>query len=265
MIHCLVELWSNSQVSTEEFSRTLMGFDLSETRFELVHSALSKLFSDEVLRPVLFEFVSVKLFPRLVEENNEHVNLLKVASVQSAVTKLRAEKRFIELRSQEQEGSTLTSGIQFLNSIQGHNVVLSENRLVAARNSAGVSWANSFVGIQHPPIGALVLTLLNFEKSFYTQIGFYTPSSLQAKKRYIDAHSLFVYNDRTQFYINNEPSGPKAKAISKEQQVIIEFNNNRATFSVPSLGYSHKVTCPSDYVFGLAMRRSATSWKLSSR
>ncbi|KAL0210618.1 hypothetical protein RCL1_005054 [Eukaryota sp. TZLM3-RCL] len=71
MINCLIELWSRSQLNIEEFSTTLMGFDLSETRIELVYSALGKLFSDEILKPILFEFVSINLVPRLVEETNE--------------------------------------------------------------------------------------------------------------------------------------------------------------------------------------------------
>ncbi|KAL0210694.1 hypothetical protein RCL1_005130 [Eukaryota sp. TZLM3-RCL] len=59
MINCLIELWCNSQLNVEDFSRILMGFDLSETRFQLVYSTLGRLFSDEILKPILFEFVTI--------------------------------------------------------------------------------------------------------------------------------------------------------------------------------------------------------------
>ncbi|KAL0217709.1 hypothetical protein RCL1_008289 [Eukaryota sp. TZLM3-RCL] len=99
MINCLIELWSTSQLIVEEFSRILMGFDLSETRFELVYSAFGKLFSDEISKSILFEFVSLKLFPRLVEENNEQRNQI----IQKDKLMLQYEKKEAEVKHQEEE------------------------------------------------------------------------------------------------------------------------------------------------------------------
>ncbi|KAL0217513.1 hypothetical protein RCL1_008094 [Eukaryota sp. TZLM3-RCL] len=290
---CLIELWSRSQINVEEFSRILMGFDLSETRFELVHSALRRLFSDEILRPILFEFVSVKLFPSLVDENSEQASviskleaehaeqqrqifeknsLLNIPVVQNVIKQYQEEKeaeekRLAELAKQQAFDAEVNhefiskGGLKFLASNKGSNITLSENDLVATKNVDG--YDNSFVAIQHPVKGKVVLTLMNFDSDFITFIGFFDPSSFQASNCYESSHSLFVCQGHTQFYVNNDNSGPQSETFSIGQQIIIEFNNNQATFSIPSLGFSHTITWPSGHVLGLVMYFPNTSWKLS--
>ncbi|KAL0217556.1 hypothetical protein RCL1_008137 [Eukaryota sp. TZLM3-RCL] len=285
---CLIELWSRSQINVEEFSTTLMGFDLSETGFELVYSALGKLFTDETLKPILFEFVSVKLVPRLVEENKK-----TVAEKDNVITKLEAENNHLtqqltehetiichlqkeveerklveERRITEEEQKRRTAEHvrirpKYLASDKGSNITLSENDLVATKNVDG--YDNSFVAIQHPVKGKVVLTLLNFGFDLETCIGFFDPSYSQIDGCYDNAHFLHVHIG-IQFFANiPNQSGPSISGrIPIGQQIIIEFNNNQATFSVRSLGYSHIVTWPSDYVFGLTMLNRNTSWKLSN-
>ncbi|KAL0217692.1 hypothetical protein RCL1_008272 [Eukaryota sp. TZLM3-RCL] len=154
--------------------------------------------------------------------------------------------------------------VKYLASNKGSNITLTENDLVATKTSCGRD--NSFVAIQHPIKGKVVLTLLNFATKFETFIGFFSPYHLQTPDAFNNAHSLYLFNTMTQFFLVEAtmvgPSNPGP--ISKGQQIIIELNNNQATFSVPSLGYSHTVTSPSDYVFGLIISDKNTSWKLSS-
>ncbi|KAL0217538.1 hypothetical protein RCL1_008119 [Eukaryota sp. TZLM3-RCL] len=295
---CLIELWSRSQLNLEEFSRILMGFDLSETSFELVHSVLGKLFSDEILRPILFEFVSVKLLPRLVDENSEQASviskleadnnskdnkitlqhrqidelqreisqkdmLLNLPLVQKAINKIQELAKQQALDTEVNQEFISKGGLQFLASSKGSSITISDNDLVATKTGRGGSWANSFVAIQHPVKGKLVLTLLKFDLYFCTLLGFFDPSYLQIDYCFQTSHSLVVNSDGTQFWVNHQQSGPSEGPISRKQQIIIEFNNNQATFSVPSLGYSHIVTWPTGYVFGLTLYDQNTSWKLS--
>ncbi|KAL0217430.1 hypothetical protein RCL1_008011 [Eukaryota sp. TZLM3-RCL] len=294
MINCLIELWSRSQLSEADFSRILMGFDLSETGFELVYSALSMLFSDEILKPILCEFVTFKLVPRLMEQTKKTItekdnNITKLEAENSHLTKqlteqepiirqhqkdveertLAEERRIAELQHQEKEEEqrrleTIRSGLKFLASNKGHRITLTENDLVATKTSCGRD--NSFVAIQRPVKGKVVLALLGFGRCFTSFIGFFHPSYLQRKNCADKAHSLHVHKGHNQLYINYpNKSGPsKPGGISKGQQIIIEFNNNQATFSILSLGYSHTVTVPTGYVLGILIRRSQTSWKLSS-
>ncbi|KAL0217307.1 hypothetical protein RCL1_007888 [Eukaryota sp. TZLM3-RCL] len=284
---CLVELWSRSQLNVEEFSRILMCFDLSETRFELVYSTLGRLYSDEILKPLLFEFVSLKLFPRVVVENNEQANTISQQA--KCITKLEKEKEdtvtqlrkeitekdnllnipFVQnaIKQYQEEQETMSSGIKFLASNEESSITLSDHDLVATKTLSGSLWDNFFVAIQHPVKGKVVLTLLKFDNTFTSFIGFFNPSFLQSSSCYKKALSLFVCNGSTQFYTSSyDKTGPLDRGgISKGQQVVIEFNNNQATFSVPSIGYSYTVTWSSDFVFGLCLPFQTTSWKLSSR
>ncbi|KAL0217616.1 hypothetical protein RCL1_008197 [Eukaryota sp. TZLM3-RCL] len=155
---------------------------------------------------------------------------------------------------------------KFLASNKGHMITLSENDLVATKDGFLDTWTNYFVAMKRPVQGKVVLTLLNFASNFFTFIGFFDPSYLQASNYYSHAHSLNLCHGHTQFYVNypntSGPSNPGA--ISKGQQVVIEFNNNQATFSVPSVGYSHTVSWPIGYVFGLVLQTQNSSRKLSS-
>ncbi|KAL0217421.1 hypothetical protein RCL1_008002 [Eukaryota sp. TZLM3-RCL] len=298
LINCLIELWSTSQLNVEDFSRILMGFDLSETRFQLVYSALSRLFSDEILKPILCEFVTFNLVSRLVEENKKTVGEKDnvITKLEAEVTNLtnqltdqepiirqhqreveerriaeqqRQEERRIAEQQRQEERRRLAemerTRPKFLAFNKGSNITLSDNDLVATRTS-GDYWANSFVAIQHPVKGKVVLTLLKFDGDFDTLIGFFNGYYAHASNCYHYTHSLNVCRDDTQFYISYpHTSGPlNSSIISRKQQVIIEFNNKQVTFSVPSVGYSHTVSWPISYVFGLAMRHRNTSWKLSS-
>ncbi|KAL0217275.1 hypothetical protein RCL1_007856 [Eukaryota sp. TZLM3-RCL] len=257
-----------------------MGFDLSESRFELAYSALGKLFSDEILKPSLFEFVSLKLFPFCVEESHLKDNtitqqlntiteldrqlvdkncLLAIPSVQNAV-KHYQEAREDELKRQEIEQRTLRCGLKFLSSNRGSNIIWSDNRLVATKTGDG-GWENSFVAIKNPAKGKVFLTLLNFEKDFATCIGFFDRCHLQNRFCFHNAHSLLVHGAMTQFFHYHDISGPsKSGPISKAtSHCEVHPWSTEVTFSIPSLGYSHTVTWPSGYVFGLAMFCPSTS------
>ncbi|KAL0220622.1 hypothetical protein RCL1_000476 [Eukaryota sp. TZLM3-RCL] len=151
--------------------------------------------------------------------------------------------------------------LKFLASNKGSKITLSQNDLVATKTSDG--WNNSFVAIQHPVNGKVVLSLLNFANTFNTFIGFFDPFYLTADCCCSNAFSLYVWNGGTQYFHNwSSKSGPSKGGISKGQEIVIEFNNSRATFSVPSLGYSHTITWPSGYVFGLAIYYQNTLWKV---
>ncbi|KAL0224592.1 hypothetical protein RCL1_002504 [Eukaryota sp. TZLM3-RCL] len=315
MINCLIELWPTSQLNVDEFSRILMGFDLSETRFELVYSTLAKLFSDEILRPILFEFVSIKLVPRLVkdshdkfmsisveieQQNNElkeqkKINeqlqkVLQLPIIQQAFqqeeeareiklkpereAKEAEERRLAELAKQQALEAQLNQefinkgGVKFLASNKGSRLRLSENDLLVTKTSGGSSWDNSFIQINHPVKGKVVLTLRNFSSGRYdftTYIGLFDLSHCQASICYYYAHALYVHSGRTQFYVNYSNTGQSNPGgISVGQQIVIDFNNDQVTFSVSSLGYSHTVTWPSGYVFGLCIAWQNTPWQISS-
>ncbi|KAL0210387.1 hypothetical protein RCL1_004823 [Eukaryota sp. TZLM3-RCL] len=341
ILNCLIELWSSSKLKVSDFSRILMALNLEESNVDLIYSTLGKLISDEILKPILFEFVSIKLVPRMVKESHEEKKILRgeiselqringqqekingqqekkiseleringqqgkkiselektngeqqkingeqqtsinelkneldelksiiqsiIQQQQAQELKLKQEREAKEAELKRQEEERLEyerNRPKFLSTNKGSKITLSENDLVATKTS-GNCWDNSFIKINHPVKGKVVLTLLEIGSNFYTYIGLFDPSHCQTGSCMSYAQALFVWNGYTQFRVNDSYTGPRSGGISKNQQVIIEFNNNQVTFSVPSLGYSHSITWPSGYVFGLVTCYQNTLWKVS--
>ncbi|KAL0225290.1 hypothetical protein RCL1_003202 [Eukaryota sp. TZLM3-RCL] len=189
--------------------------------------------------------------------------------------RIEEQKRLTELAKQQALEAQLNQefinkgGAKFLASNKGSSLTLSENDLLVTKTGGNQGhWDNSFVQINHPVKGKVVLTLRNFISGRYdfdTRIGLFDPSHCQASNCSNYAHILYVYSGITQFKVNNSFTGPSnIRGISVGEQVVIDFNNDQVTFSVPSLGYSHRVTWPSGYVFGLSMFYQNTSWQISS-
>ncbi|KAL0224861.1 hypothetical protein RCL1_002773 [Eukaryota sp. TZLM3-RCL] len=328
MINCLIELWSNSQLNVDEFSKILMSIDISESQYELVYSTLSRLFSDEILRPILFEFNSLKLVPRLLKDALEEKKRLgiemikqekKVEELQSTYeakfeeqmkineqqnqiieqlqnqlvdinkvlepiikqqqqqqamelklkqereAKEAEEKRLAELAKQQaleaqrQQELLERSRAKFLASNKGSNLSLSENDNIATKSGGGGT-DNSFIQVQHPRIGKLTFTLKKIGGSYQSFIGLFNNSYLQTGQCYQNSHAFFVYSSYTQYWVNNsQPDGTSA-AITKDQQIIAEFNDRQVTLSVPSSGYSKVIDWPDNHVFGLWICNQQTSW-----
>ncbi|KAL0225474.1 hypothetical protein RCL1_003386 [Eukaryota sp. TZLM3-RCL] len=334
MINCLIELWSNSQLNAEEFSKILMSIDISESQYELVYSTLSRLFSDEILRPILFEFNSLKLVPRLLKDaleekkrlgiemiKQEKINIEQSKNIQELMTVVNEQKQLISeqerkivqlqnqlvdinkvlepiikqqqqamelklkqereakeaeekrlaelakqqaLEAQRQQELLERSRVKFLASNKGSNLSLSENDCLVSKVGGG--WDNAFVQINHPVKGKVVLTPTSFGGSHQTFIGLFDESHIQTSSCYKNAHALLICKNYTEFWINNNyQSGPHPSSIiSINQQIIIEFNNQQVTFSIPTCNYSHTITWPSNHVFGLVIGEQGNSWRVSS-
>ncbi|KAL0220801.1 hypothetical protein RCL1_000655 [Eukaryota sp. TZLM3-RCL] len=278
MINCLIELWSSSKLVVEKFSTILMAFDLTKTSFDSVYSVLNKLSSDSVVKTIVFEFVSTKLFPHLIQEYKtvkdaleEQNKLLEIPSVQSAIREHEAElKRKEELAQQQaklNQEFVNKGGAKFLSSQNGSNVNLSNNDLVATRNNSS-GFDNAFVAIQHPVCGRIVLTYKcaaqgGSSGSYLSIIGFFGPSYSQTASCYYKIRALCSLGNATQFYNNCSATGPKSSPLSIGHQVIVEFNNNQVTYSIPVFNYSYKEAIPNGHVFGLVMYYPQTSWQIS--
>ncbi|KAL0224771.1 hypothetical protein RCL1_002683 [Eukaryota sp. TZLM3-RCL] len=130
-------------------------------------------------------------------------------------------------------------GVKFLASNKGSRLTLSENDLLVTKTGGNWSDVNSFIQINHPVKGKVVLTLGYF-CSYYnldTRIGLFDPSHCQASNCSNNAHALYVCSCGTQFYVKNSDKGlSNPRGISVGQQIVIDFNNDQVTFSVPSLG-----------------------------
>ncbi|KAL0224627.1 hypothetical protein RCL1_002539 [Eukaryota sp. TZLM3-RCL] len=187
--------------------------------------------------------------------------------------RIEEQKRLAELAKQQALEAQLNQefinkgGVKFLASNKGSKLTLSENDLLVTRTGGRDGYYdNSFIKINHPVKGKVVLTLRNSGRyDFSTRIGLFDPSHCQASNCYHYTHALYVNSCCTQFEVNDNNTGPSNPGgISVGQQIVIDFNKDQVTFSVSSLGYSHTVTWPSGYVFGLTMAFQNTSWQVSS-
>ncbi|KAL0218298.1 hypothetical protein RCL1_009146 [Eukaryota sp. TZLM3-RCL] len=323
MINCLIELWSNSQLIVKEFSRILMGFDLSETKIELVYSTLGKLFSNELIRTILFEFIALKLVPKLIQdgqeekkslraEMNEQVRInseqdLKISQQDSKISEqnhrineqdvkineqqlglLILQSRFDELSSiiqsiikqqEEAEKQRLEeqkrleelakqqelekSRVKFLASNKGSQLSLSENDTLALKAGPD-GYDNSFVAVQHPVKGKVVVTLRSIGGNFWSFIGMFNSSNSQSPGDNFDScHGLYLWNSGSWFRVLGS-NHHTTSALTLNQQVVIQFNNQQVTFSIPSSSFSHTITWPTGCVFGLSVYYQNTSWQVSS-
>ncbi|KAL0220782.1 hypothetical protein RCL1_000636 [Eukaryota sp. TZLM3-RCL] len=279
MINCLIELWSNSQVNVEDFSIILTSLDISEPSHELVYSTLGRKFSDEILRPILFEFITVKLVPTIIEnchdkclsliaevdEQKRINNKLQSIIVDSNIVQQQAEelKLLVEREAKEAGETKLAelerNRVKFLASNKGSNITLSENDLVTTKTGINC-YENSFVAIQNPVVGKVVLSSDDDGQTF---IGFFHKDYLQGESPHEKSWSYFNYS----FFANYPNSiGPMALGTDSlrefQNYIIIEFNNLQVTFSIPSRDYSYTVTWPSDHVFGVHIYDQNTAWRL---
>ncbi|KAL0217971.1 hypothetical protein RCL1_008819 [Eukaryota sp. TZLM3-RCL] len=316
MINCLIELWSNSQLNVKEFSRILMGFDLSETRIELVYSTLGKLFSNELIRTILFEFIALKLVPKLIQdgqeekkslraemneqvrinaeqdskisEQNHRINEQDVKINEQQLGLLNLQSRFDELSSiiqsiikqqEEAEKQRLEeqkrleelakqqelekSRVKFLASNKGSQLSLSENDTLALKAGPD-GYDNSFVAVQHPVKGKVVVTLRSIGGNFWSFIGMFNSSNPQNNSDdFRKCHGLYLYSGQSYFRVLGSTQHTTS-ALTLNQQVVIEFNDQQVTFSIPSSSFSQTITWPTGCVFGLSIHRQNTSWQVSS-
>ncbi|KAL0216952.1 hypothetical protein RCL1_007435 [Eukaryota sp. TZLM3-RCL] len=240
--------------SKEEVEKNLQQEKVNNNNLQSENSKLKLLFDKHA-----------KIIRRAEEEEAREIRLRQECEAE--------EKRLAELAKLQALEAQLNQefinkgGVKFLASNKGSCLTLSENDLLVTKIGGNWIYDNSFVQINHPVKGKVVLTLRNFFSGydFTTHIALNDPSHCQARNCSNHTHALYVYSGGTQFYVSNSKTGPSNPGpISVGQQIVIDFNNDQVTFSVPSLGYSHTVTWPSGYVFGLAMLCKFTSWKISS-
>ncbi|KAL0217951.1 hypothetical protein RCL1_008799 [Eukaryota sp. TZLM3-RCL] len=280
LINCLIELWSNSHLNTNDFSRILMCFDLSETSTKSVYSCLTTLFADEILQPILFQFISQNLVPMVFQEFAQQEQELLETQSKLAICKqeqTEQEKKITTLEASVERLQSLLeekdkllaqqtiklNKVEFSQSFKGSYIMLSDNNRVATK-IAKHCHDNSTVVVNHQGEGTVVFTLNSTGGGdFWTWIGFFDPNHIQDASCYSNSIGLRIERDSVQCYLLNCTHQDSSAAISISQQIVVVFNNSEATFSVPSTGYSKSVSLPSNYVLGLSMHYTNTSWVIS--
>ncbi|KAL0217280.1 hypothetical protein RCL1_007861 [Eukaryota sp. TZLM3-RCL] len=256
------------------FISHIKAFGISQEEREKQRLILERKRVEEERQRKLAEERRIAELKRQEEREKQRLALERKRIEEEKQRKLAEERRIAGLKRQEEERRIEaqlnekfmnSGGLKFLACNRGNKIALSQSHLIATRTSYSWSWDNSFIAIQHPVKGKVVLTLLNFKDDFATFAGFFYPSDLSAGDCYRNSQALYVNNRLTQFYVNHpNTAGPSVqRGISIGQQVLIEFNLEEAVFSVPSLDYSIRITWPSDYVFGLVCGHPKTSWELS--
>ncbi|KAL0217043.1 hypothetical protein RCL1_007526 [Eukaryota sp. TZLM3-RCL] len=309
-IKSLIKSWKKSKLAIDQFSKILMIFDLQSTAFDSVYLALNEIFDDLKLRTLIFEFISLKVVPRLITEINTNQNLIKdvgentITQIKSDVAQLREEvvrvegesKKEVEaLKEEHTKTSTTLSQIdvllpllpmfnsdmawynkrmkefqqnggvvRFVTQQKGSYLTIDNGDKRVSRNSSNNgSFSNSFVPINHPVSGTVVLKFDSYNSSygFQTYIGFMDANYLQS----LNTNYLigFQFNS-TYFYID----GKNERGLSNPSQgqcVHITFNGRSVTFSLPFCNYHRTIEYQEGRVFGIALQYYQNYWSLSSQ
>ncbi|KAL0212615.1 hypothetical protein RCL1_006241 [Eukaryota sp. TZLM3-RCL] len=155
--------------------------------------------------------------------------------------------------------------VRFLQQGKGKDVHLSESDCMATKQGTG--WNDSFVQINAPRKGQLVLTLDNdVVGTGLSFIGFVDRSHCNQRDFYTGATVLHLTADTTQFYVNYPTLLEETCSmglVEGEDVVINFFENGQVDFYIPSLDKHYDVNWPLGYVFGIAMYQEGTVWCVS--
>ncbi|KAL0221555.1 hypothetical protein RCL1_001409 [Eukaryota sp. TZLM3-RCL] len=242
VINSLTELWTASKLSVEEFSTILLSLKLTNANYQEIFSAFGRMLLDQELRPILFDFLYCEFVPKLISnsvtekkllehqmsQQQQEINVLKTNYKKlSAIVQLVVNKMREDHDARRRHELIVSEWEQnrplFRVTNKSPNISLTANSTVATLGSNSGSLNYCFVGIKH-------------------------------RER-----ALVLDHNTVRFTSQSHSNG----SFAKDDQVIIEFCNQKVVFSVPSSNYSHSITRPADHLFGIVMNYRNTSWQLS--
>ncbi|KAL0227746.1 hypothetical protein RCL1_003889 [Eukaryota sp. TZLM3-RCL] len=143
--------------------------------------------------------------------------------------------------------------VKFLSETRGHKVRLS-NADLQADMTAG-SKDNSFVAINRPPTGKVVLNANNVSDSF---IGVFDSSKAQSDP-YNHISGIQVRSSDFYVYLRGSYSN---RTITKITRVEVEFTQSNFKITLPQANWSRDYDYEPGWVFGLFMWDSGDSWSI---
>ncbi|KAL0225111.1 hypothetical protein RCL1_003023 [Eukaryota sp. TZLM3-RCL] len=143
--------------------------------------------------------------------------------------------------------------VKFLRETSGSNILISHDDNCAAKSSS--CWPNSFVAINRPPVGHVVLTVNNVANSF---LGVFDPSQAQSSPTNLVSG---IYVRSTEFYvwIRGFDSNRINTTINR---VIVQFTQSNFKITVPQANWSRDYDYEEGWVFGVMIYSSGVSWSL---
>ncbi|KAL0224763.1 hypothetical protein RCL1_002675 [Eukaryota sp. TZLM3-RCL] len=147
--------------------------------------------------------------------------------------------------------------VKFLSETRGSYLTLSNDDLRVEKNGS-YGYPNSFIAINRPPTGKVVLTGNNVRQSF---IGMFNPSQAQGGDPYNHMSGIQVYDDYFYVYLRGSYSNETNTEITR---VEVEFTQSNFKITLPQANWSREYDYEEGWVFGLMMVNLGESWSLES-
>ncbi|KAL0225014.1 hypothetical protein RCL1_002926 [Eukaryota sp. TZLM3-RCL] len=144
--------------------------------------------------------------------------------------------------------------VKFLSETMGSRLTLSNDDLRVEKNDDG--WSNSFIAINRPPTGKVVLTGNNVSYSF---IGVFNPSQAQGGSPECHMSGIVVYSDCFYVYLRGSHSNSTHTKITRLE---VEFTQSNFKITLPQANWSREYDYEEGWVFGLVMVHGGKSWSL---
>ncbi|KAL0224953.1 hypothetical protein RCL1_002865 [Eukaryota sp. TZLM3-RCL] len=145
--------------------------------------------------------------------------------------------------------------VKFLSETSGSRLTLSNDDLRVDKNGS-YGYPNSFIAINRPPTGKVVLTGNNVFDSF---IGVFNPSQAQGGYPYDHMSGIRVGSNCFYVYLRGSRSNQTNTKITR---VEVEFTQSNFQITLPQANWSRDYDYEEGWVFGLVMRNSGESWLL---
>ncbi|KAL0217527.1 hypothetical protein RCL1_008108 [Eukaryota sp. TZLM3-RCL] len=145
------------------------------------------------------------------------------------------------------------SKVKFLSETRGSNLTLCNHDLRVEKT--GDCWPNSFIAINRPPTGRVVLTGNNVFNSF---IGVFNPSETQGCDPYNHMSGIQVISNC--FYVRLRGSQSN-RTNTKITRVEVEFTQSNFKITLPQANWSRDYNYEEGWVFGLCVV-NGESWSL---
>ncbi|KAL0224631.1 hypothetical protein RCL1_002543 [Eukaryota sp. TZLM3-RCL] len=144
--------------------------------------------------------------------------------------------------------------VKFLSETRGSNLTLSNDDLRVEKNDDG--WSDSFIAINRPPTGKLVLTGNNVFNSY---IGVFNPSEAQGGRPYGHMSGIRVESNCFYVWLRGSRSNQTNTKITR---VEVEFTQSNFKITLPQANWSRDYDYEEGWVFGLVMVYRGESWSL---
>ncbi|KAL0228537.1 hypothetical protein RCL1_004680 [Eukaryota sp. TZLM3-RCL] len=147
--------------------------------------------------------------------------------------------------------------VKFLSETRGFNLTLSNDDLRVEKTDGGGDGSNSFIAINRPPTGKLILTNIQTPDCL---IGLFDPSHAQGGSPHSPMSGIDVHSNKFLVILRGSQSHQRNRKITR---IEVEFTQSNFKITLPQAQWSRDYDYEDGWVFGLIMWSQGQSWVLN--